>query len=139
MGLWAPDAFTALKMRTDARRGDMKVMYNINAEFASPVGSRTISQRAKSAVFAALADVVLVSGPMTGEAVELSNLKEAKAAVPGTPVFANTGVNIDNVADVLSIGDGCVVGTHFKIGGDTWKNVDSNRVKRFMDKVNGLR
>ena len=84
-------------------------MYNINAEFASPVGSRSIGQRAKSAVFAALADVVLVSGPMTGEEVELGNLKEAKKAVPGTPVFANTGVNIDNVGNILAEGDGAIV------------------------------
>ncbi len=139
MGLWVPDAFSALKQRSDAGRHDMKVMYNINAEFASPVGSRSIGQRAKSAVFAALADVVLVSGPMTGEEVELGNLKEAKKAVPGTPVFANTGVNIDNVGKILTEGDGAIVGTHFKIGGDTWKNVDGDRVKRFMDKVRKVR
>ena len=139
MGLWAPDAAGALQLRSNARRPDLKVMYNINAEFASPVGTRTIAQRAKSAVFASLADVVLVSGPMTGEAVQLSNLREAKEAIPGTPVFANTGVNIDNVADILAIGDGAIVGTHFKVGGDTWSAVDGARVRRFMDKVAGLR
>jgi membrane complex biogenesis BtpA family protein len=139
MGLWVPDAFSALKQRSDAGRGDMAVMYNINAEFASPTGSRTIAQRAKSAVFAALADVVLVSGPMTGEAVELSNLKEAKQAIPETPVFANTGVNIGNVGKILAVADGAIIGTHFKVDGDTWKNVDADRVNRFMDKVRKLR
>ena len=139
MGLWVPNAAGALQLRTDTRRADMKVLYNINAEFASPVGTRTLAQRAKSAVFASLADIVLVSGPMTGEAVEVSNLREARDAIPGTPVFANTGVNIDNVADILSIGDGAIVGTHFKVGGDTWSPVDGDRVKRFMDRVGGLR
>ncbi|MEP0321570.1 BtpA/SgcQ family protein [Bauldia litoralis] len=139
MGLWVPDAAGALQLRANSGRNDMKVMYNINAEFASPVGSRTLAQRAKSAVFASLADVVLVSGPMTGQAVELSNLREAKEAIPDTPVFANTGVNLGSVEDILSVGDGAIVGTHFKIDGDTWKNVDGDRVKRFMDKVSGLR
>jgi uncharacterized protein len=139
MGLWAPDAAAALRLRAEAHRGDMKVMYNINAEFASPMGTRTIAQRAKSAVFASLADVVLVSGPMTGEPVEISNLKEAKHAVPNTPVFANTGVNIDNVETILSIGDGAIVGTHFKTDGNTWNAVDATRVKRFMHKVGKLR
>ncbi|MCP4382008.1 MAG: BtpA/SgcQ family protein [Hyphomicrobiales bacterium] len=139
MGLWVPDAAGALQLRTDTRRNDIRVMYNINAEFASPVGSRTLAQRAKSAVFASLADIVLVSGPMTGEAVELSNLREAKDAIPDTPVFANTGVNPDNVEDILSVGDGAIVGTHFKVEGDTWKPVDGDRVKRFMDRVSGLR
>jgi predicted TIM-barrel enzyme len=114
-------------------------MYNVNAEFASPVGTRTVAQRAKSAVFSALADVVLVSGPMTGEAAEASDIRAAKAAVGATPVFANTGVNIDNVKDILAAGDGCIVGTHFKIDGDTWNPVDRDRVRRFMDVVGKLR
>jgi len=139
MGLWAPDAATAVRLRTDCNRSDLKLMYNINAEFASPVGDRSIAARAKSAVFSSLADVVLVSGPMTGEAVETGNLKVVKNVLPDTPVFANTGVNIDNVGDILSIADGAVIGTHFKVDGDTWKAVDKARVSRFMDKVRKIR
>jgi membrane complex biogenesis BtpA family protein len=139
MGLWAPDAASALRLRSDAGRSDLKLMFNINAEFASPVGSRTIAQRAKSVVFSSLADIVLVSGPMTGEAVETTNLTQVKNAIGAIPVFANTGVNIDNVEKILSIADGAIVGTHFKVGGDTWKAVDPERVKRFMDRVRKLR
>jgi membrane complex biogenesis BtpA family protein len=139
MGIWAPDAATALRLRADCNRTDMKLMFNINAEFASPMGDRSIAARAKSAVFSSLADIVLVSGPMTGQAVETANLKFAKDVLPDTPVFANTGVNIDNVTDILKIGDGAVIGTHFKIDGDTWKPVAGDRVKRFMDKVGKIR
>ena len=139
MGLWQPDAAGALRLRADCHRADLKLMFNINAEFASPVGNRSIAQRAKSAVFSSLADVVLVSGPMTGQPAETAELKLAKDALPDTPVFANTGVNIDNVADVLKIADGCVIGSHLKVDGNTWNNVDQARVKRFMDKVGKLR
>jgi membrane complex biogenesis BtpA family protein len=139
MGLWAPDAASAVRLRSEAGRSDLKLMFNINAEFASPIGERSIAQRAKSAVFSSLADVVLVSGPMTGEAVEMSNLQQAKKAVGSVPVFANTGVTIDNVETVLSAGDGAIVGTHFKFDGDTWKPVDPARVARFMDRVAKLR
>lgn len=139
MGLWAPDAATALRLRADCHRADLKLMFNINAEFASPLGSRPIAQRAKSAVFSSLADVVLVSGPMTGQPAAAGDLKLVKDALPETPIFANTGVNLDNVADVLKIADGCVIGTHFKTGGNTWNNVDKARVRRFMGKVAKLR
>jgi membrane complex biogenesis BtpA family protein len=139
MGLWAPDAASAVRLRSDCNRSDLKLMYNINAEFASPVGDRSIAARAKSAVFSSLADVVLVSGPMTGQAVETGNLKVVKDVLPDTPVFANTGVNIDNVGDILGIADGAVIGTHFKVDGDTWKAVDKTRVSRFMDKVRKIR
>ena len=55
------------------------------------------------------------------------------------PVLANTGVTVDNVADVLSVASGCVIGTHLKVDGNTWNPVDPERVKRFMDTVDRLR
>ena len=102
-------------------------------------GDRPIAARAKSAVFSSLADVILVSGPMTGEAVAAANLRVVKDALPDTPVFANTGVNLGNVGDILRIADGAIIGTHFKVDGNTWNPVDGARVKRFMDKVRSLR
>jgi predicted TIM-barrel enzyme len=80
-----------------------------------------------------------VSGPLTGEPAAQSDLRKVRETVKDVPVFANTGVNIDNVADILSIADGIVIGTHFKVDGNTWNAVDGNRVKRFMDKVATLR
>jgi predicted TIM-barrel enzyme len=71
--------------------------------------------------------------------VETSDIKAVKAVLGDTPVFANTGVNIDNVRDILAVGDGCIIGTHFKVKGDTWQPVDGDRVKRFMDHVAKLR
>jgi len=139
MGLWQPDAAKALRLRHDLGRDDLKLMFNINAEFAAPIGDRPIEARAKSAVFSSLADVILVSGPMTGQAVDHSDLRRVKDAVGSTPVLANTGCTIDNIADILAVADGCVIGTHFKVGGDTWNPVDRDRVERFMERVATLR
>jgi uncharacterized protein len=139
MGLWAPDAAAALEERTRLGRADLTLLFNINAEFASPLDTRPIETRARSAVFSSLADVVCVSGGMTGDGVAVSDLARVKQALPDTPVFANTGVRIDTVADILRHADGCVVGTHFKQGGDTWAPVDRDRAARFMDLVRTLR
>ena len=65
--------------------------------------------------------------------------KRVREAIPDTPLFANTGVRIDNVRDIFAIADGCVIGTHFKVDGDTWNAVDGDRVKRFMDVVAQIR
>jgi membrane complex biogenesis BtpA family protein len=139
MGVWAPDAAAALEERSRLGRGDLTVMYNINAEFADALDKRPIALRARSAVFSSLADIVCVSGSMTGEGATSSDLRAVKEAVGKVPVFANTGVTIDSVAEILSIADGCVIGTHFKIDGDTWNAVDPRRVSRFMDRVHRLR
>jgi uncharacterized protein len=139
MGLWRPDGAGALRLRQALGRGDMKLLFNINAEFAHSLDERPIALRAKSAVFSSLADAVLVSGPLTGEPVERSNLMSVREAVPSVPVLANTGVSIDNIGDILAIADGAVIGTHFKVDGQTFNPVDAARVKRFMDAVAKLR
>jgi uncharacterized protein len=138
MGLWRPNAADALTLRRNLGRPDLKLLFNINAEFASSLDARPIELRAKSAVFSSLADAILVSGPLTGHPVDASDLKRVREAVPDVPLFANTGVRVDNVSDILAVADGCVIGTHFKIDGDTWKAVDGERVKRFMEVVDKL-
>ena len=139
MGLWRPDAARAVRMRHALGRADLKLLFNVNAEFAAPLGNRAIESRATSAVFSSLADAVLVSGPMTGQAVDQSDLERVKRAVGDTPVLANTGCNADNIAGILSVADGCIVGTHFKVDGNTWNAVDSSRVERFMERVDAAR
>jgi hypothetical protein len=139
MGVWNTDCATPARLRHDLRRDDMKLLFNINAEFAYSLDERPIELRAKSAVFSSLADAILVSGPITGEPAEQSNLVKVAETVTTVPVFANTGVTIDNVRDVLSVASGVVIGTHFKVAGDTWNPVDGDRVKRFMDVVARLR
>jgi membrane complex biogenesis BtpA family protein len=139
MGVWQPRGAEALRLRASLGRPDLRLLFNVNAEFATSLDTRPIEVRARSAVFSSLADVICVSGPMTGMGVELSDLARVKAAVPETPVFANTGVRLDTVEEILSTADGCVVGTHFKVEGDTWKPVDPARVGRFMDHVRELR
>src|SRR5258708_31657063 len=59
MGIWEPDCAGALRLRHNLGRDDLRLMFNINAEFAAPVGNRSVAQRAKSAVFSSLADVIL--------------------------------------------------------------------------------
>jgi membrane complex biogenesis BtpA family protein len=139
MGLWQPDAAGAARLRRNLGRDDMKLLFNINAEFAYSLDQRPIELRAKSAVFSSLADAILVSGPLTGQPVDQAQLRAVREAVANVPVFANTGVNIDNVRDILELADGVVIGTHFKRDGDTWNPVDGERVKRFMDVVAKLR
>ena len=139
MGLWAPDCATAARLRRNLGRSDMKLLFNINAEFAHSLDVRPIELRARSAVFSSLADAILVSGPVTGEPADQSQLQKVCAAVRDVPVFANTGVTIDNVRDTLVLASGVIIGTHFKVDGITWNPVDGARVKRFMDRVETLR
>lgn len=138
MGLWQPDAAGALRLRRNLAASCL-LFFNINAEFASLIGQRDVAARAKGAVFSALADGICVSGPMTGQTVAVSEMASVKEAVKEIPVIANTGVRLENVAEILEVADAAIVGTSLKRNGDTWQPVDVDRATRFMDKVRELR
>jgi uncharacterized protein len=139
MGLWAPDAASALRLRRNLG-SDTLLFYNVNAEFASLIGDRTVASRAKAAVFASLADGICVSGPMTGSPVATSDIAEVKAAVgSATPVIANTGVRSDNAHEILAVADAAIVGSSLKRDGDTWQPVDPKRAADFMNVVRDIR
>lgn len=139
MGVWAPDAGKALRYRDGLGRKDLLMLYNVSAEFADSLDRRPLPDRARSAVFSSIPDAVLVSGQITGEAARMEDLEGVKAALPNTPVMANTGVRHDTVADVLAIANGCVVGSALKIEGHTWNAVDPDRAKDFMDRARQAR
>ncbi|MCY3878183.1 MAG: BtpA/SgcQ family protein [Rhodobacteraceae bacterium] len=139
MGSWTPDAGQAMRYRSRLGRSDMLMLYNISAEFAHSLDTRPLAERARSVVFSSIPDAVLVSGPMTGEAAPLETLRSVKAALPGIPVMANTGVRHETVGDVLDVADGCIVGSALKAGGDTWNPVDPERAHDFMARAKEAR
>ena len=139
MGPWTPDAGAAMRYRDRLGRKDCLMLYNVSAEFADSLDRRPLPDRARSAVFSSIPDAVLVSGQITGEAAKMADLEAVKAVLPQVPVLANTGVKHGTVAEVLRIADGCVVGSALKVGGDTWKPVDPERARDFMERARDAR
>jgi membrane complex biogenesis BtpA family protein len=132
MGPWAPDAGAAMRYRDRLGRRDLAMLCNISAEFAWSLDQRSLPDRARSAVFSSIPDAILVSGTITGEPAALSDLEAVKRVLPNTPVLANTGVKHETIADVLTICDGCIVGSSLKVDGNTWNAVDPQRAAEFM-------
>ena len=139
MGLWNPDAGNALRYRKKVDRNDLLLFYNVSAEFAYSLDRRPLNERAKSTVFSSIPDAILVSGPITGEAVNLNEIKSVKETVTNIPVLANTGVKINNVKEILDIADGAIVGSSLKFDGNTWNQVDQQRAQEFMNEVKKIR
>lgn len=132
-GVWNTDPAATLSYRRLIGADDVKLFFNVTAEFATPMGVRDIGLTARSAVFSSLADAVCVSGVVTGTGVDVRQLRAAKDAVGAdVAVIANTGVRAETVAEMLDIADGCIIGTSLKRNGDTWKEVDRHRVERLV-------
>lgn len=140
MGIWAPDAAALYRYRRQIDAENVKIFANITPEFASPLGNRSVAQRARSAIVSTLVDAILIAGPMAGAEPDFSLIQEAKdASGNGTPVLLNTGARLDNIHSFLRVADGVIVGSSLKVDGKTWNPVDPERVKAFMAAVREIR
>ncbi|MDI9548029.1 MAG: BtpA/SgcQ family protein [Chloroflexota bacterium] len=138
-GLWNTNCGAVIRHQHAVHGQHVKLLFNIVPEAAAYLAARDAASIARSTVFNTQPDAICVSGLTAGAGTSLSTLKLVKDAIPATPVFANTGVNPDNVGDQLAIADGAVVGTFFKQDGYIWNDVDVQRVHALMDKVRALR
>ena len=133
MGLWHPDAGRLLRRRRELCAESTLILMNVTPEFASPLGRRTVTEVARSAVVSSLADAILVSGSMAGSEPDMDTVRAAREGVDGTvPVLVNTGTNAGNIGRFLEIADGAIVGSGLKDNGNTWAPVSADRVNSYL-------
>ncbi len=138
-GLWNTSAGSAIRHQHAIGAEHVRLFFNIVPESAAYLGGRQIADIARSTVFNNNPDALCVSGLTAGTETSAQTLKIVKDAVSGTPVFANTGVKLENVEEQLKAADGAVIGTAFKQDGYIWNPIDVQRVKALMSKVRELR
>ena len=136
MGMWNTNCGEMARYRRTIDAADVDLLFVLAAEFSSSLETRSLANIARSVVFSSAAQILCVSGPITGTSAKMDDLEAVKKAVPQVSVLSNTGVSIENVAKILAIADGAVVGTTLKKDGITWNPVDQDRVARFMEVVN---
>ena len=138
-GTWDTNVGETVRHQYQIGAENVKLLFNIVPEAAKYMADRDIESIAKSTVFNNRPDALCVSGLTAGAETDASILKKVKDVVPETVVLANTGVRLSNLEQQLSIADGAVTGTTFKVDGKFENPVDQSRVKEFMDKVKKFR
>ena len=131
-GLWVRSAGDAHRYRREIGAEDIRLIYNINAEFAAPIAPRPVPDVARSVVFSSSPDAICVSGPITSQPVDDSMLGQVAAAIQGSgvPILVNTGLKVSNAPELLKHADGAIVGSSLKVDGITWNRVDSEQGER---------
>jgi hypothetical protein len=138
LGMITPDIGAVAGYRVAIGAANVALFDNISPEFSSPLGSRSIADRARGAAFLGM-DAILISGWAAGSPMAIGDLVAAKEAAPDTAIVANTGVAADRVAEIFKVADGAIVGTSLKVDGVTWNAVDPDRARRLMDAVRRVR
>ncbi|MBQ1288244.1 MAG: BtpA/SgcQ family protein, partial [Erysipelotrichaceae bacterium] len=114
-GIWNTNSGETARHRHRIGADHIKMLYNIVPEAAVYLSARDIASIAKTTEFNCRPDGLCVSGLTAGSETDTQILSQVKAAVRKTPVFCNTGCNKDNVVRQISVADGVVCATTFKV------------------------
>jgi membrane complex biogenesis BtpA family protein len=91
---------------------------------------RSIAELARDVEFFD-ADAAIATGQRTGDSATMEELR-AIAAGTALPVLVGSGVNPDNVCDILGVADAVIVASYLKQDGVWWNPVDPDRLRVFM-------
>lgn len=117
---------------------DIVTLATLVPEGARQLAERSIEEVAKTVTFSLAPSALLVYGSTAGSSIDGSLVSRAKTATE-IPIFASNGVRADTIEDILSLADGCVVGTWMKQEGKFYNLVDSTRVAELMGKAKAVR
>jgi len=105
-----------LSFRKEIRAEDIALFTDIHVKHAKMLQPRAISESAKEAKTKG-SDAIIITGKWTGDAPNVSDLKEAREAVEENfPILIGSGANKENVDELLEYANGVIVGTALKTG-----------------------
>jgi membrane complex biogenesis BtpA family protein len=128
-------AGAAARYRAWLRAREVKIFADVHVKHGAHAitADRGIGELARDVEFFD-ADVAIATGQRTGDSATLDELRSI-AAGTSLPVAVGSGVNPDNVGDILSVADAVIVASYLKRDGVWWNEVDPDRVAVFMQAV----
>jgi membrane complex biogenesis BtpA family protein len=132
-------AATASRYRATLRANDVKIFADVHVKHGAHaiVADRSIPELARDAEFFG-ADVLIATGQRTGDSAAIEEIQTIKRGT-SLPVVVGSGVDLENVGDVLRAADGVIIASSLKRDGVWWHEVDPDRVTAFMDVVKKIR
>jgi len=130
-------AHDLLRDRAQLGASDVQIFADVDVKHSAPLAARPIEDEVADTVERGLADAVIVSGAGTGKPTDPQHVRAVKAAAgEDVPVLIGSGVNDRNARQLIDAGgDGFIVGTAFKRGGDVAAPVDAARVRTFLQSL----
>lgn len=84
-------------------------------------------------------DSIVTTGEGTGIETPLEKLRQYKKILKDFPLIVGAGVNSENISSQLSIADGAIIGSAFKINHSTYNNLDILKIREIMRIVKEMR
>jgi membrane complex biogenesis protein, BtpA family len=127
-------AHETLRLR-DRLNANVALFADIAVKHSAPVSDRPRAAVVEETVDRGRADGLIVTGAATGKAPTVEQVQGVVDARDNTdrtpPVLIGSGLNMENISELLSVADGAIVGTAIK-DGDTATPVDPEQAARLV-------
>ncbi|MEX0935740.1 MAG: BtpA/SgcQ family protein [Gemmatimonadota bacterium] len=111
---------------------DVLLLADILVKHAVAPPGLDAAQHARDTRARGMADALVVSGPETGRAADPLRLDSIRRAVPDAPIWIGSGLDPDSGPRLLRQAHGGIVGTVLHRDGDLNREIDIERVRRFV-------
>ncbi|MEK8129546.1 BtpA/SgcQ family protein [Paenibacillus filicis] len=129
----------AMRYRSSIKGDTIKIFADVHVKHGSHsiVADRSLAEQTHDNIFFDT-DVLIATGNRTGDETPTQEIEGIKNHTD-LPVIVGSGMTKDNAEKILSLCNGCIVGSSIKYDGLWWNNVDPARVKALMEVVIALR
>lgn len=126
--------------RERARLGTSAALFaDVHVKHARTFSTSDIGMAVEEAAHRAGASAVIVTGPGTGHAAELSQVRSAHAAArkAGVPLYIGSGVTPTTWGQLRPYADGVIVGSYLRKNGRAGALIDSKRASELVRAFKG--
>jgi uncharacterized protein len=117
---------------------DIRVFADVSVKESVPLAAGlSLEDEVDDVLHRGLADGVIVSGANTGGAVNVDDLRRARAAAGDGLVLVGSGVTAENARELLKHADALIVGSWLKVDGRVENPVDASRVRALVAAMRG--
>ncbi|RSK55642.1 BtpA/SgcQ family protein [Bacillus canaveralius] len=129
----------AARYRSQIKGEDIRMFVDVHVKHGSHsiIADRNLADQTHDNIFFD-ADVLIATGTRTGNETELTEIEGIKYHT-SLPVIVGSGMTVNNAAKILSLADGCIIGSSLKEGGEWWNPVSKEEVIKFMSEVKKVR
>lgn len=117
------------------RRGlapEIRVFADVHVKHGVPLADQDVAEAAVDTVERGLADALIVTGPATGSAVDLTDLKRIRRRLANAALIVGSGVRPEILPDLMAAADAAIVGTYAKQNAVTLNPVDLRQARQFV-------
>jgi membrane complex biogenesis BtpA family protein len=138
-GIIESDAGELLRYRKQIDAEKILIFTDIKKKHSSHTITADVDiiETAKAAQFF-LSDGIIITGSLTGYEADTDEVKKVKDEI-NIPVIIGSGITTENIINYLPIADAFIVGSSLKKEGNWMNEVDAERVKKFMNRINELK